>query len=80
MKNKSLLLSILSLMILSGCQGKSSNSESSNVSSTSTYLTAVEYSDETDLLISEYVEGTGMDKAIEIYNIQIEHSFHNPSF
>ena len=68
MKNKSLLLSILSLMILSGCQGKSSNSESSNVSSTSTYLTAVEYSDETDLLISEYVEGTGMDKAIEIYN------------
>ena len=67
MRKKCLLMSLLSIMVLSGCQVGVSNS-SSKVESTSTFLTAVEYSDDTDLLISEYVEGTGMDKAIEIYN------------
>ena len=93
MKSKNYILSLLSILILAGCQGgkvSSTNKETSSSSVSSTVIssttssttsttisssstvssssTGVQYSTDTDLLISEYVEGTGLDKAIEVYN------------
>ena len=45
-----------------------SSTSSSIVSSSSSVFTGPVYGEETELIISEYVEGTGMDKAIEVYN------------
>ena len=67
MKKNSLLFSIVSLLVLTGCPLNSNNSGASNISNNSSTMSLV-YGDETDLLISEYVEGSKRDKAIEVYN------------
>lgn len=80
MKKNNLALTIISILSLVGCvNNNSSTNEISNSSTNTTNnssnssstipITSVVYGDETDLIISEYVEGTGMDKAIEVYNI-----------
>lgn len=91
MKKNIMLLSLVTLLTLCGCQGNSnskSNNPSSNSSSSkpvsssttssttssststssSSVATGPVYSDDTDLLITEYVEGSKTDKCIEIYN------------
>ncbi len=91
MKKNIMLLSLVTLLTLCGCQGNSnskSNNPSSNSSSSkpvsssttssttssssstssSSVATGPVYSEDTDLLITEYVEGSKTDKCIEIYN------------
>ena len=65
MKKNILLLSIISMLTINGCMFFNNNN---NSSSTNSSVVELQYGDDTDLLISEYVEGTGMDKAIEVYN------------
>ena len=66
MKKNSLVFSLISLLMLTGCPktGRVSSSSSSSES----LNTSLQYGEDTDLLITEYVEGTKSDKAIEIYN------------
>ena len=69
MKKNSLLFSLISLLVLTGCPFNSGNASSSSSNSNSAnVMTSLVYGDETDLIITEYVEGTKRDKAIEVYN------------
>ena len=69
MKKNSLLFSLISLLVLTGCPFNSGNaSNSSSNSNSANVMTSLVYGDETDLIITEYVEGTKKDKAIEVYN------------
>lgn len=70
---KTTILPLLSIIILAGCtNGNSSSNQQSSTSSASSISSSV-VKEETKLLISEYIEGSGENnKAIEIYNFSDE--------